>query len=383
MTDFATDLLWEEAKAPGAAGSGPPADDSKQEPAATARAGAARRREPGRTAAAGRRQRRTWPPGGRGRARARQRTGRRRCPPARRAAAQRAEIAAAPKAPLPAQGRRASAAEKQVALIAVATEARRLPEAAKAAAARAAALAQVLASFEHDAGKADLLTLALLVEKAPAGIAEATAKTIVSAVMRAEPAQRASIAARIRAQLGARSDLRLTGCWRIVWAGCGQPRPPTHRRRLPPHRRTDPPMADPAARTNEAPASAPPAPAPQTAPPQAEPGAPGNAAFGLLADGGFVARLGAGLRLGASDLKRPDGVDLTTLPQPLPGVRLTKAKWSSRCSRLKVDAGLAMPQLDAAAASRSTWTRRQAEVLRPRRCTSGCMPALGNPEVKR
>ena len=65
------------------------------------------------------------------------------------------------------------------------------------------------------------------------------------------------------------------------------------------------------------------------------PAAPGNAAFGLLADGGFVAKLGAGLRLAAADLKSDDGVDLSALPQPLPGVRLTKAKWEKKRKRLE------------------------------------------------
>jgi hypothetical protein len=93
------------------------------------------------------------------------------------------------------------AVQQQVAQIAVAADSRRRQEDAKAAAARAAALDQVLASFEHDPSKADLLTLALLVEKAPPGVAQATARALVHAVMRADPAHRAAIHVRIRTQL--------------------------------------------------------------------------------------------------------------------------------------------------------------------------------------
>jgi hypothetical protein len=118
----------------------------------------------------------------------------------------RAKAATDPKTPPAA---RKKAAEKQVAEETVTAEAGRLSEATKAAAARAAALAQILASFDKDAGEADLLTLALLIEKAPPGIAEETARALARAVMRADPAQRIAIAARIRAQIGDRRDLRL------------------------------------------------------------------------------------------------------------------------------------------------------------------------------
>ena len=109
-------------------------------------------------------------------------------------------------------------------------------------------------------------------------------------------------------------------------------------------------MADSPAPTTAPPANAPPVPAPQTAAPapQADSGGPGNAQFGMLAEGGFVAKLGAGLRLSAADLKSAEGVDLASLPQPLPGVRLTRAKWETQKKRLKVDASLAVPHLEAA-----------------------------------
>lgn len=140
-------------------------------------------------------------------------------------------------------------------------------------------------------------------------------------------------------------------------------------------------MAEPAAPTTAPPTAAPPTPAPQTAPPQADAGGPGNAAFGMLADGGFVAKLGAGLRLSAADLKSPDGVDLSTLPQPLPGVRLTKAKWSSRRSRLEVDASLRVPHLDAA--DFQIHVNREGKpsfAIRSLRKQLQ-LPALGNPQV--
>lgn len=98
--------------------------------------------------------------------------------------------------------------------------------------------------------------------------------------------------------------------------------------------------------------SAPPVPAPKTsAPPapapQADAAAPGNAALEQLADLGFVSKLvGAGLRLSAADLESKDGVDLSALPQPVPGLRLMNAKWRKRPSRLLVDATLAVPHLE-------------------------------------
>ena len=111
-----------------------------------------------------------------------------------------------PKKPEP---ERKKAAEVHAARTAVKLVAQGLPEATKLAAARATALAQVLTSFEHNPERADLVRLAMLVEKAPAGIAAEMARVIAVAVMRAAPAQRAAIAARIRSVLAHRRDLRL------------------------------------------------------------------------------------------------------------------------------------------------------------------------------
>ena len=80
----------------------------------------------------------------------------------------------------------------------------------RAAAARGLVLGQVLAAFERDAAAAKLLQLALLVEAAPVSVGEAIALALARAVMRADPAQRAAIAARIKTQLGDRRELRLT-----------------------------------------------------------------------------------------------------------------------------------------------------------------------------
>lgn len=130
------------------------------------------------------------------------------------------------------------------------------------------------------------------------------------------------------------------------------------------------------------PTSAPPVPAtpaPSTTP--AGGGEPGNAAFGLLADGGFVAKLGSGLRLSADDLQSRDGVDLTALPQPLAGVRLTRARWVARRNRLEVDASLAVPHLDAADITIHV-NRSGAPSFAVRRLQKRLqIAALGNPEV--
>jgi hypothetical protein len=161
----------------------------------------------------------------------------------------------------------------------------------------------------------------------------------------------------------------------------GRGLPEQRRRRHPRHRRIEAAMAEPGTRTAQTPTAAAPAPAPQTTPPQSAADGPGNAAFGLLADGGFIAKLGTGLHLKAEELKSKDGVDLTALPQPIPGLRLTKAKWDTRLNRLNVDAALAIPKVDSAAATihvdktgKPSFSVRAGHKLQ--------MPALGNPEVK-
>lgn len=127
---------------------------------------------------------------------------------------------------------RDEAAEKQLAETAVTAQAERLSEATKAAAARAAALTQVLASFEKNAGNADLVTLARLIETAPPGVGEETARVIALVVMRAEPAQRSAIAARIATELGDRRDMRLAPlladrlAWLTVTTAKPAPAPP-------------------------------------------------------------------------------------------------------------------------------------------------------------
>jgi hypothetical protein len=123
-------------------------------------------------------------------------------------------------------------AKTTAAQAAVTAEAQRLPETTKAAAARADALAQVLVSFETDAGRAELLALARLAESAPPGIADETARVIALAVMRAGPEQRSAIAARIKTELGDRHDLRLARlmadrlAWLVVVPHAAPPPPP-------------------------------------------------------------------------------------------------------------------------------------------------------------
>jgi hypothetical protein len=128
-------------------------------------------------------------------------------PEAKRKAETVAKAATDPKTPPAAKEK---IAKKQAAKAAAETEARRLSEVKKAAAARATALAQVLASFDKDAGKADLLSLALFLEKAPPGIAEETARALARAVIRADSTQRGAIALRIKRELGDRRDLVLS-----------------------------------------------------------------------------------------------------------------------------------------------------------------------------
>jgi hypothetical protein len=114
-----------------------------------------------------------------------------------------------------------TAVQKQVVQVAVAAETRRLQDDAKAAATRAVALDQVLSSFQRDPAKADLLTLALLVENAPPGVAQATARALVHAVTRADPAHRAAIHARIRSQFADHRDLILSRLLTDQLAGLG------------------------------------------------------------------------------------------------------------------------------------------------------------------
>lgn len=119
------------------------------------------------------------------------------------------------------------AERRRAAEIAATAEKQRLAEATKAAAARAMALAQVLASFDGDPGKADLLGLARLCEAAPPGIAEEIARTLANAVVRADARQRTAIAARIAAELGHHRGLRLARLLadRLLWLTAPRARP--------------------------------------------------------------------------------------------------------------------------------------------------------------
>lgn len=234
MTDFATDLLWEEEKQPALPVPARPHDRRPEEKKAEAQApvaaaeghaerlqrvagNAALAREAEEAAAAGRRLAQAARQPGKmpaGAPAPKPEAAKR--PEKKRREEARARAAADPKA---APEAREKAAERQAAETAMAVEAQRLSEATRAAAARAAALARVLADFDADAGKADIRTLALLVESAPPGIAEATARALAQAAMQADPGQRAAMAARIRDELGHRRDLMLARLLadRLAW----------------------------------------------------------------------------------------------------------------------------------------------------------------------
>lgn len=99
-------------------------------------------------------------------------------------------------------------------------------------------------------------------------------------------------------------------------------------------------------------------------------------AFGLLPDcGGFVARLGPGLRLGAEFLTGKP-VSLDAVPQPLPGVRFATAQWRDRTVTL--DGSLAVPHV----ATGSFVVRVKADgtpSIHGELKRSLALPALGNP----
>lgn len=102
---------------------------------------------------------------------------------------------------------------------AVAETLARKGEDARAAAARGAALAQVVGSFESDPGAADLAGLAARVDRAPRAAAVETARAVARAVMRAQTRKRAAIDRRIATDLPARSGLVLARLLRDLLPG--------------------------------------------------------------------------------------------------------------------------------------------------------------------
>ncbi len=136
-------------------------------------------------------------------------------------------------------------------------------------------------------------------------------------------------------------------------------------------------MAEPA-RPQAAPAPAPARPvAAAPEPATADTGTPA-AAFGLLPEGqGFVAKLGAGLRLGAEFLSGTP-MPLEGMPQPLPGVRFTTAQYRDRVLRLTGE--LAVPHLAEGRfevrVDRNGTARLHGQARRRLQ-----LPALGNPEI--
>jgi hypothetical protein len=100
-------------------------------------------------------------------------------------------------------------------------------------------------------------------------------------------------------------------------------------------------------------------------------------AYGVLADGGFLARLGSGLRLSAQDLAGA-GVDLSAGPQPLPGVRLRHA--AVRDTAVVVTGELAVPHLATGEVTAEISAAGTARLRGTARRTLE-LPALGNPQL--
>lgn len=130
--------------------------------------------------------------------------------------------------------------------------------------------------------------------------------------------------------------------------------------------------------------SAPPTSAPpvnDTEPPASTGTTPGNDAFGLLAEGGFLAKLApAGLRLSAQDLLSEGGLDLNDRPQPVPGVHLRRAAWEAGTSRLTVDAELRVPHLEGSDLTVRV-DRDGIPSINGELRTRLAIPALGSPQV--
>src|SRR5688572_7714199 len=141
-------------------------------------------------------------------------------------------------------------------------------------------------------------------------------------------------------------------------------------------------MGDTAPPTKTKPPKATPPPAPKDAGPQAAGSAPGNALFGKLADGGFLANLGSGLRLTKEQLASKEGIDLTSWPQPVPGIRLTRAKWNKGRHRLDLDASLTVPHIDEAGISVHVAEKDGKATFDAKVRKKLALPALNNPEVK-
>ncbi|MBP2375174.1 hypothetical protein [Paeniglutamicibacter psychrophenolicus] len=142
-----------------------------------------------------------------------------------------------------------------------------------------------------------------------------------------------------------------------IESGTPSPGPPVHAPRVP----------------------APPAPvrAPAGAEPATDTGVPASA-YGWLAEGGFAARLGSGLRLGA-DLLAARELDPARIPQPLPGVRITGLRVRER--QVHLTGSLLVPHLDANEV-RIRLDRDGTAHFSAHGQTRLQVPALGNPRVR-
>ncbi|WP_224824340.1 hypothetical protein [Cognatishimia sp. MH4019] len=100
-------------------------------------------------------------------------------------------------------------------------------------------------------------------------------------------------------------------------------------------------------------------------------------AWGLLDDGSFKARLGTGLTI-AADLLESGQIDLSTLPNPVPGLALKTATF--RRNRLDISADVAVPGLDEAELTVRINSDGDARI-RGRASRQLNIAALGNPSV--
>ncbi len=134
-----------------------------------------------------------------------------------------------------------------------------------------------------------------------------------------------------------------------------------------------PTSADP----QQVPARAEPTQAPAPAQDQGAAAAVPASAWGLLEDGSFKARLGTGLTI-AADLLESGQIDLSTLPNPVPGLALKTATF--RRSRLDINADVAVPGLDEAELTVRVNADGDA-TIRGRASRQLNIPALGNPNI--
>lgn len=119
--------------------------------------------------------------------------------------------------------------------------------------------------------------------------------------------------------------------------------------------------------------------APATSAAQGQGGVPASS-WGFQEDGGFAAKLGAGLRLSAEHLANGE-IDLTGLPQPIPGLRLQTAQFNTGAKRLDITSAISIPHF-AEGDFRVRITRSGNISIRGGAKRELALPGLGNPEFR-